>query len=41
MDRGVERTPNSVERWRSGRISRNLCFETGAKGWRDEARRKS
>lgn len=35
MDRGVERTSRSGERvvrsrqrWRSGRISRNLCFKS-------------
>lgn len=45
MDRGVERTPRSGERaeegrrrWRSGRISRNLCFKSGAKGWQGGGR---
>ena len=30
MDRGVKRTPKAAEeRWRSGRIPRNLCFKSG------------
>lgn len=36
MRRGLRRRGGGG---RSGRISRNLCFKSGAKGWQDEQRR--
>lgn len=36
-----ERAVDGRQRWRSGRISRNLCFKRGTKGWQDGERKKS